>query len=453
MDQHLGQERVLGLGVELLQRLGVGGVARPGPPGLRHLQLVEQHHLQLLGRAEVDLLAEDPERLVGGPVDGGVELGLQRLQQADVDGHPGLLHPGQGALQRQLHPVQQAGPVVRLDVGVQRVGQVDHRAGPHHRRLGRDLRARVVVAEVEGQLVGGGIERVGSGVDLELALEVADGQVGQVEGALVGSHQVGGELGVGGQPGQLPAPRPERQQRTLGVVHRLALGGVGQPGGQRVLVGGQQLGDVHVRRRAVSRGQRDRADVAGAGSPVPDHVQARPVAGRVLVEPGRQLPGLQDDPGQLEAALGHDLLVGQRLQQPVPQDPELELVEQLVGGLPVPRPALEVVDAHRQVEIADQGVDLAVQPDRLDPLLERVGRLALQLAGVGDQVLQPVVRRQPLRRRLRPDPGDAGQVVAGLPHQRGQLGIAGGGDEVALLAPLTGSSGPGRRPPCGGRAR
>ena len=149
-----GQEGVLGLRVELLQGLGVGGVAGPGPPGLGHLQLVEQHHLQLLRRAEVDLLAQDPEGLVGGAVDGGVELGFQRLQQTGVDGHPGLLHPRQGPLQGSSTPYS------RL-----------FRCGPRRRRPGasarsmtartapsppaRDFRTGVVVAEVEGSVRGG----------------------------------------------------------------------------------------------------------------------------------------------------------------------------------------------------------------------------------------------------------------------------------------------------------
>jgi len=39
-----------------LQGVGVGGVAGLGPLGLGHVQLFEQHDLQLFGRAEVDLL-------------------------------------------------------------------------------------------------------------------------------------------------------------------------------------------------------------------------------------------------------------------------------------------------------------------------------------------------------------------------------------------------------------
>ena len=152
-------------------------------------------------------------------------------------------------------------------------------------------------------------------------------------------------------------------------------------------------------------------------------------------QPG-ELTRLHDLARQFEATLGDDLLVGQALQQPVPQHPELQAVEQLVGRLPVPRLAQQIGHGEGQVEVADQGVDLAVAEHVFGAGLERLGRLALQLAGVHDQVLEPVVGLQPLRRGLGPDAGHAGQVVAGLPDQRGQLGIARGRREVALLDQL-----------------
>jgi len=49
VPQQVGEERVPGLLVQADQRVGVGGVPGLGPFGLGHAQLVEQHHLQLLG--------------------------------------------------------------------------------------------------------------------------------------------------------------------------------------------------------------------------------------------------------------------------------------------------------------------------------------------------------------------------------------------------------------------
>ena len=56
--QQVLQQRVLGLRVQPVQRVGVGGVAGLDPLGLRQAQLVEQDLLQLLGRAEVELPAD-----------------------------------------------------------------------------------------------------------------------------------------------------------------------------------------------------------------------------------------------------------------------------------------------------------------------------------------------------------------------------------------------------------
>ena len=52
------EHRVLGLGVQVGQRVGVGGVAGLDPLGLGQPELVEQDLLQLLGRAEVELAAD-----------------------------------------------------------------------------------------------------------------------------------------------------------------------------------------------------------------------------------------------------------------------------------------------------------------------------------------------------------------------------------------------------------
>ncbi len=52
------EHRVLGLDVEVGQRVGVGGVAGLDPLGLRQPELVEQDLLQLLGRAQVERAAD-----------------------------------------------------------------------------------------------------------------------------------------------------------------------------------------------------------------------------------------------------------------------------------------------------------------------------------------------------------------------------------------------------------
>ena len=107
VGQQMLQERVSGLVEERLQRVRVGGVAGLGALGLRHLQLVEQHHLQLFRRAEVDLLADHRIRGLGGVADLVGELALQLTELVQVDGDAGGFHAGQHALHRQLHIAQQ----------------------------------------------------------------------------------------------------------------------------------------------------------------------------------------------------------------------------------------------------------------------------------------------------------------------------------------------------------
>ena len=148
VPQQVGEERVLGLDEQRGQGVGVGGVAGLGPLGLRHAELVEEHHLQLLGRAEVDLLADHRERVVGGPLHLAGEVRLEGLEVVEVDGDPDLLHAGEAVHQRQLDLGQQPGAAVLLDLLVERLGQVEHRAGVQHRGLG----GAGVVDLVEAQL-------------------------------------------------------------------------------------------------------------------------------------------------------------------------------------------------------------------------------------------------------------------------------------------------------------
>ena len=53
----------------------------------------------------------------------------------DVHSHTGLLHAGQGAQQREFYAIEQAGAIALLDLGIQRVCQVDSRSGTDHRGL------------------------------------------------------------------------------------------------------------------------------------------------------------------------------------------------------------------------------------------------------------------------------------------------------------------------------
>ena len=80
------EQRVLGLRVQTLQRVGVGGVAGLDPLRLRQLQLGEQDLLQLLRRAEVELAADHRVRRLRGRLHLGREVRLQIGQVFGVGG-------------------------------------------------------------------------------------------------------------------------------------------------------------------------------------------------------------------------------------------------------------------------------------------------------------------------------------------------------------------------------
>ena len=111
----------------------------------------------------------------------------------------------------------------------------------------------VVVAEVQRQLVG--VIKIRRTLDPEFPLEVANGQIGKIEGALVGAGEISGQLGIGGQAGEVPTTCPDGQERALGVVHRLVALGIGKPTCERVLIRRTEVGDHHVRRRPITGGQ------------------------------------------------------------------------------------------------------------------------------------------------------------------------------------------------------
>ncbi len=262
-------------------------------------------------------------------------MALELLEVVDVDGDADLLHVLEHVDQRQLDLRQQAGAAGCLHLAVERLGEVDDGARVQHRRRGDVVAApgRVVEQRV----------LVGLALGAQLATEVAQGEVGQVVGALVGLDEVGRQRGVADQALERPAVRGQGQLGSLGVVEDLRAGRVGQPGRQRGVVLGGQAGDVDVRREPAGVGDGDPVDRAGAGAPGAADVDAD-----VLVaEPGQEvgdLAGTEPAPGQLEAALLDRVLLGtQGVDGAGPElAAELEVVEERQRGVTVPRLEHEV---------------------------------------------------------------------------------------------------------------
>ena len=191
-------------------------------------------------------------------------MGLQRLQVVEVDRDPGLLHPAQERHERQLDVSQQFLSPVFPDGLVEGTGEIEHRSGVHHRR-GRDLRTQAAVVIEEGCLVTGRVL-------LQLATQVTQGQVRQVVAALIGTHQVGRQRGVAGDPVDRPAVGGQSQRGPLGVVQDLGSGGVGEPVAQGLVVLGRQGLGVDVRRGVGGGGDRHSLHAAGAAAPRAAHV-------------------------------------------------------------------------------------------------------------------------------------------------------------------------------------
>ncbi|SKU65576.1 Uncharacterised protein [Mycobacteroides abscessus subsp. abscessus] len=141
------QKRMPGLIEQRLQGVRVGGVTGLCLLGLGHTQLVEQHHLQLLGRAQVDLLTDHGVRGIRSLADAGGELILQRRQMIGVDRDTDGFQTGKHPLNRQLHVGEQPRRFDAFELDIERVGQIDHRTGAQHLGLSCLRIARAVLVQ------------------------------------------------------------------------------------------------------------------------------------------------------------------------------------------------------------------------------------------------------------------------------------------------------------------
>ena len=316
-----------------------------------------------------------------------------------------------------------------LHGAVEGVGEVEDGARGEH----GGVAGRGVVHGVEAELVGV------DGVLAQLALEVAQGQVGQVVGALVGLDEVGGEGGVDVEPGERPAAGGQGQARAVGVVERLGPRRVGEPGREGRVVLGPDVGDVDPGGVALARGHGDREHLAGAGAPGAVHRHPDALPGRrVLVQPRGGLAGAEAAPVELEAGLGLGAprrargrwcrAAGCAARRGTP-------ARRAARGPPVRSQGRRTssLGTHREGQVAHQRVELAVADHVAEVRAQRLALLARDLVGAGDDVVEAVELVDPLRGVALADAGDAGQVVGGLADDRRELGIAVGRDAVLLL--------------------
>ena len=172
----------------------------------------------------------------------------------------------------------------------------------------------------------------------QLATQVAQRQVVEREAALSGTNQVGGQRGIGADAVQRPAASGEVVDRQLGLVQGFRLLRVGKPGRQRRVVLGRQGRGVDEAAVTVGGGDRQRGRIAVVGQMRAHHREAcSATVGDVVGQPLPDRAGLQRSPAHVESLVDLGLDGGQRVEQPVTQHPELQLVEQLVDLVAVPR--------------------------------------------------------------------------------------------------------------------
>ncbi len=435
------RQLVVGLGGEPGERVGVGGVPGLDLLGLGQRQLAEEDLLELLGRAEVELVAGGGVRLLDHALDLGGELRLQAGEPVAVGGDAGALHPGEQGGDRQLHVAQQPGGADLGEAGVEQRGEVEHGAGLEHQRLGAG--GRVLLRGVEGELAGLGGRGRG-----ERAGQVLLGEHLQGEGAAAGLLQVGGEGGVGDDALDAPAALGEGPHDLLGDVQGLGGGRVGQPGGEGALVLLGEQRRVEPRGR-LPGGESDFGDLAGAERPAVDGGQRdRGLVGGVLAQPGGEgarvgeefavdldaggeFGGLGLDGGRVDAV---DAVAEVGVA-------ELQRLHERGDGRAVERRAGQVGHAQREFDVPDQLGQDAVALDRVEVLAQLLADLALDLVGPGDQLVEGAELVDPLGGGLLADAGDAGQVVGRVAAQGREVGVLAGGDAVLLGDLLRGVAG------------
>ena len=240
--------------------------------------------------------------------------------------------------------------------GVQRVGQIDDRSGAQNLRLHRLVVDAVAVVE-QRQLHLLGI------VGAQFPAQVPQRQVLERETALTRANQVRGKSGVGCDPAQLPPAGRQVVHCPLRLMRGLRLVLVGQPAAR-----------APSRRRASSsrcrcsatrrRRRRSRPQWRHRRPPC----ACRPPTGPLCARRRRVLPASRaTPPGSKRAAADVEPLVDlgldgrQRVEQPVAQHPEFQIVEQPVDLVAVPRLHAQHVGRLGQRHVAHKICQLTVQ--------------------------------------------------------------------------------------------
>ena len=86
-----------------------------------------------------------------------------------------------------------------------------------------------------------------------------------------------------------------------------------------------------------------------------------------------------------------------------------------------------------QVQVGEQMVEASVAQDVVEMIPQGLPGLALDLIGVSDDSIEPVVEVEPLGGGLGAHARNPGEVVTGLPHEGSKMRVALGRHPVAHL--------------------
>ena len=259
----------------------------------------------------------------------------------------------------------------------------------------------------------------------------------QLVRALIGMREIGSQHGVARDATESPAARGERVTRTLRVVHDKGRGR-GEDLAECFLLLGAQFDGVN-HERLVLGGEDKAGDVATSRPHIAlnEHGERRVGASPLGDVAGSIREGHQD------LHLGHSL--GHLVDVPLPhadtcdlahlltQASELERIKETIDGGDIRGAAGQITGRHLKVHVGEQAIQAAVTHDVVHVFTQGRSALSTDLVGPRQKVVQAVVLIDPLCGGLGANARNAGQVIRGLTHDCGNLGIAVRRHSVLLL--------------------
>ena len=401
------------------QGFGIRRIPGLRPFGLGHIELVEQHGLQLLGRTKVHLVADRVIGLLSAGFGLFREFVDEVRQSGLVDGDTGRFHAREHGHERQFDVSVHLRHVRVVDSLREHLVDFEQGGGTLAVRGHRGIRV-----EIEGELPGirFGFAEVDSGA--------VGGDLPELVGTGIGNEEVGGQSRVPGdighgQPHRLPgfdlqlrAVEDERMPAQCGTeladVLLPRLGEVDDPrlpgfGGDRegpCLTMAEFEGGIRIERQHIVVGdlRQQCVDVDGLDARLP-----------------------------CRCRLGFGAGFGEDRGQTFAEGLELELIEQARQLGRVACAPRQVIEFQPQVDVVEEAVESIVPLHLGDVVAQLLPDLAADRLCVLQHSGQVAMGGEPFGGGLVTDSGHAGQIVGLLTDESGQSSVVRGTDPVLLL--------------------